>query len=163
MTFVARSTFGASRARISTSAGRHCSARTLRKGKQGRLWPKPYALEMTKLPETFDWAATVELTPLRQAVRTAGVSPLRVIGSGGSLTCAHALAGLHQRYTGRLAAVATPLEAVAEPLDANVSAWLLSAGGGNVDILNAARALIPARAAPDRRPLRSQRQPPDRA
>ena len=103
---------------------------------------KPYAAEMAQLAATFDWAATVDLTPLRDAVRTAAGSPLRVIGSGGSLTCAHALAGLHQRYTGHLAAVATPLEAVDEPLHAHTAAWLLSAGGRNADILAATKALI---------------------
>ena len=103
---------------------------------------RPYAGEMAKLAETFAWAEEVELRPLQQAVRVAGLSPLRVIGSGGSLTGAHALAGLHQRYTGHLAAVATPLEAVDEPLDAAVATWLLSAGGGNADILAAAKALI---------------------
>ena len=103
---------------------------------------RPYAEEMTKLAETFAWAAEVELQPLRQAVRTTGLSPLRAIGSGGSLTGAHALAGLHQRYTGHLATVATPLEAAEEPLDVTVATWLLSAGGGNVDIVAAAKALI---------------------
>ena len=103
---------------------------------------RPYAGEMAKLAETFAWAEEVDLRLLQQAVRVAGLSPLRVIGSGGSLTGAHALAGLHQRYTGHLAAVATPLEAVAEPLDAAVATWLLSAGGGNADILAAAKALI---------------------
>ena len=101
-----------------------------------------YAGEMTKLAATFEWAATVDLEPLRRAVRTAGLWPLRAVGSGGSLTGAHALADLHQRYTGRLAAVATPLEAVGEPLDETVASWLLSAGGGNADILSAARTLI---------------------
>ena len=103
---------------------------------------RPYAGEMAKLAETFAWAEEVDLRLLQQAVRVAGLSPLRAIGSGGSLTGAHALAGLHQRYTGHLAAVATPLEAVAEPLDAAVATWLLSAGGGNADILAAAKALI---------------------
>jgi len=103
---------------------------------------RPYASEMAKLAETFAWAAKTDLEPLRQAVRTAGLSPLRAIGSGGSLTAAHALAGLHQRFTGRIAAVATPLEAADEPLDPGVATWLLSAGGGNVDILAAANALI---------------------
>ena len=101
-----------------------------------------YAGEMTRLAATFEWAATADLDPLRRAVRTAGLSPLRAVGSGGSLTGAHALAGLHQRYTGRLAAVATPLEAVDESLDATVATWLLSAGGGNADILSAARTLL---------------------
>ena len=103
---------------------------------------RPYAGEMAKLAETFAWAEEADLRPLRQAVRIAGLSPLRVIGSGGSLTGAHALAGLHQRYAGHLAAVATPLEAVGEPLNAAVATWLMSAGGGNADILAAAKALI---------------------
>ena len=105
---------------------------------------RPYAGEMAKLAETFAWAAApdLDLQPLRQAVRTAGLSPLRAIGSGGSLTGAHALAGLHQRHTGHPATVATPLEAVDEPLGANVATWLLSAGGGNVDIVAAVKALI---------------------
>ena len=104
---------------------------------------RPYAEEMARLAETFAWVAEiVELKPLRQAIRTAGNLPLRAIGSGGSLTAAHALVTLHQRYTGNLATVATPLEAVGEPLDATVAAWLLSAGGGNVDVVAAAKSLI---------------------
>ena len=97
---------------------------------------------MAKLAETFAWAEEADIQPLGQAIRVTGLSPLRIIGSGGSLTGAHALAGLHQRYTGHLAAVATPLEAIDEPLDAGVATWLLSAGGGNADILAAAKALI---------------------
>lgn len=103
---------------------------------------RPYAREMTKLTDTFEWAVTADIGLLRQAIRTAGLSPLRAIGSGGSLTAAHALASFHQRFTGRIAAVATPLEAIGEPLDPVVSTWLLSAGGGNVDILTSAKALI---------------------
>ena len=103
---------------------------------------RPYANEMSKLGETFAWAAAADLKEMRRAVRTAGLSSLRAIGSGGSLTAAHALAALHQRFTGRLAAVATPLEAADEPLDPSIATWLLSAGGGNVDIMAAARMLI---------------------
>ena len=100
-----------------------------------------YGQELTRLSETFQWAATADLAPLRQALRTSGFGPLCAIGSGGSLTGAHALAYLHQRYTDTLATVATPLEAAdASPLDA--ATWLLSAGGSNVDIVAAARALI---------------------
>ena len=103
---------------------------------------RPYAREIAKLADTFAWAAAADLEPMRRAVRTTGLSPLRAIGSGGSLTGAHALAGLHQRYTGQLATVTTPLEAVDDPLGPAVAAWLLSAGGGNVDIVSAAKALI---------------------
>jgi hypothetical protein len=41
-----------------------------------------------------------------------------------------------------MASVVTPLEAAADSLDHRVSYWLLSAGGGNVDVLATARALI---------------------
>ena len=103
---------------------------------------RPYVAEMARLSETFAWATEADLAPLCSAVRTASTSPLRVIGSGGSLTGAHALAGLHQHYTGHLAAVATPLEAIDGALDSTVATWLLSAGGGNADIIAAAKAMI---------------------
>lgn len=107
------------------------------------IMAKPYAEEMERVAETFAWVAEiVDIEPLRHAIRTAAQSPLRAVGSGGSLTGAHTLAALHQRHTGQLATVATPLEAVGEPLGATVAAWLLSAGGGNVDVLAAARSLI---------------------
>jgi fructoselysine-6-P-deglycase FrlB-like protein len=92
---------------------------------------------MSKLADTLAWAMTVDVSSLRKAIKTAGLSPLLAIGSGGSLTAAHALANMHQRYTGNLAAIATPLESIANPLAPNTSIWLLSAGGGNVDILAA--------------------------
>jgi hypothetical protein len=102
---------------------------------------KPYASEISHLASTFAWAMNSDITTLRNAVKTAGLSPLLAIGSGGSLTAAHALASLHQRCTGYLSSVATPLESVANPLSSNAAIWLLSAGGGNVDILAAFHAL----------------------
>jgi len=103
---------------------------------------KPYTTEMSKLADTFAWAMASDIGPLRTAVKTASLSPLLAVGSGGSLTAAQALASLHQRCTGHLAAVATPLEAIAEPLAPSAAIWLLSAGGNNVDILAAFRALV---------------------
>ncbi len=67
---------------------------------------------------------------------------LVAIGSGGSLTAAHALAAIHRRATHQVTAVATPLDAATEPLDPSATIWLLSAGGGNVDILSALEALV---------------------
>lgn len=101
-----------------------------------------YARELSKLADTFAWATAADIRSLRQAVRNACHSPLRAIGSGGSLTSAHALASLHQHYTGRLAAVATPLAAVDEPLNSAVATWLISASGSNIDIVTAAKTLI---------------------
>ncbi len=101
---------------------------------------KPYATEMARLAETFAWADDVDIGGLRRAVRTAGGMPLRAVGSGGSLTAAHALAQLHQYVTRQLGVVATPLD-VTEPSAAPLANWLLSAGGSNVDIVGAARRL----------------------
>lgn len=102
---------------------------------------KPYAAEMARLAETFAWAEVVDIAVLRRAVSTAGGMPLRAVGSGGSLTAAHALAQLHQYVTRQLGVVATPLD-VTEPSVAPLSNWLLSAGGSNVDILGATRRLL---------------------
>jgi hypothetical protein len=107
-----------------------------------RVMARPYASEMARLSETFEWATQTDIEVLRGAVRTAGLLPLRAIGSGGSLTAAHALATFHQCHTSHLAAVATPLEAMGEPLAPGVSTWLLSAGGANVDVLAATRSLV---------------------
>ena len=101
-----------------------------------------YANELTRLSRTLDWAATSDLAPLRQAISAATHSPLRAIGSGGSLTASHVLATLHKRYSGYLAVATTPLEAINQPLDPSTSTWLLTAGGSNVDILSAAKSLI---------------------
>lgn len=103
---------------------------------------KPYASELARLQETLRWASSTDIESLRNAVKTAGLSSLSAIGSGGSLTAAHALAALHQLFTGKPGLVQTPLEAVNANLDVSVSQWLLSAGGSNVDINAAAVSLI---------------------
>ena len=103
---------------------------------------KPYATEMLKLKSTLEWAAEVNLDHLRHAVKSAQFSPLSAIGSGGSLTVAHGLAGIHRYWTQQAAIVSTPLELVSNPLQSSVSQWLLSAGGRNVDIMRVARTLI---------------------
>jgi hypothetical protein len=103
---------------------------------------KPYAHEIAQLGETLSWVAKIEIDMLRAAVAQAAGGPLVAVGSGGSLSAASALAFLHQRSASQVAAVATPLEAAADPLQKTVSTWLLSAGGSNVDILASFRALV---------------------
>lgn len=103
---------------------------------------KPYASELARLQETLRWATSADIKQLMNAVKTAGLSPLSAIGSGGSLTAAHALAALHQAFTGKPGLVQTPLEAATTTLDTYVSQWLLSAGGSNVDINAAVLSLI---------------------
>lgn len=102
---------------------------------------KAYATEMAQLADTLQWANSADISLLRKAVATAAMSPLQAIGSGGSLTAAHALAAIHEQVTGRMAAVATPLDVSSEG-NREISHWLLSAGGSNVDIIAAMRRLI---------------------
>ena len=97
---------------------------------------KPYDSELRQLSDTLDWGAAVEISALRQSLKMAAAWPLVAVGSGGSLTAAHFLVDVHRRYAGQVAAVATPLEA-ARFNNRTVAMWLLSAGGSNVDILNA--------------------------
>lgn len=98
---------------------------------------KPYASELQKLEATFQWATTVDITAMRNAVVESAGLPLIAVGSGGSLTAAHLLVSAHRRYTGQVAAVSTPLDAAVMRLNPRRSIWLLSAGGSNVDILGA--------------------------
>ena len=103
---------------------------------------KPYQSEMARLSETFAWAATADIALLENAVRTATLGPLIAVGSGGSLSTAHALAWLHRLTSGHASTVLTPLESITVQHDSNTAVWLLSASGGNVDIVNAAKGLL---------------------
>lgn len=103
---------------------------------------KPYVTEIAKLEMTYEWASHFDVSKLRQAIVTAGALPLVAIGSGGSLTAAHFITSLHRHYTGQIAYTATPLEVISEQFDRRTSMWLLSAGGGNVDINAAFDALV---------------------
>lgn len=103
---------------------------------------KPYHLEMARLLDTFAWANQYDITRLKKVVVAASARPLIAVGSGGSLTAAVALAALHQSLNRQLGTIFTPLEVANSKIDSDCSYWLLSAGGGNVDINHAAKALI---------------------
>lgn len=103
---------------------------------------KPYDLEMARLADTFVWAEQSDVARLTKAVAAASACPLVAVGSGGSLTAAAALAALHQDVNRQLGTVVTPLEVTNAQIDSDCSYWLLSAGGSNVDINRAAKALI---------------------
>lgn len=95
---------------------------------------RPYAQEMCRLAQTLEWAGSVPIDDLVRAVGTAALGPLVAVGSGGSLSTAHFLAQTHQSIAGQLARISTPAELINEPAPHAASVWLLSAGGGNVDI-----------------------------
>jgi hydroxymethylpyrimidine pyrophosphatase-like HAD family hydrolase len=49
---------------------------------------------------------------------------------------------MHRKYTRQMASVSTPLEVVDSGVGRNCSAWLLSAGGGNSDIITAFDSIV---------------------
>lgn len=104
---------------------------------------KPFASELAEVADTYGWAAAVDISGLAAAIASIGASPLVAIGSGGSLTVADYAARLHESYTGALSTASTPM-GVAESLalDRHTSGLLVSAGGRNPDVLNAARWMI---------------------
>lgn len=103
---------------------------------------KPYKFELDALSATFEWAASVNIERLRRTVRNAATVPLIPIGSGGSFTAAHFLAGLHRRRAKQVSSPLTPLETILDPLPLNSMAWMLTASGENVDILSSYTALV---------------------
>lgn len=101
---------------------------------------KPYDRELDAIPSTLAWAQSADITALVRTIRGACAGPLVAVGSGGSLSTAHALVNAHRAVTGQVAAVLTPLDATSHVLDPDVAVWLLSASGNNVDVVAAARA-----------------------
>ncbi len=103
---------------------------------------KPYASELAGLSDTYEWAISCEISYLRKLVSAASKSPLVAVGSGGSLTTAHVLSNLHLRRAEKFSSVLTPLEISSVSIDPATATWLLTAGGGNVDILKAFEVLV---------------------
>ena len=100
-----------------------------------------YLNEMEELADTLSAMAETDISSLQAAIRDIWGVPLCAIGSGGSLSAAHAMVRLHRRFTGRSAFASTPFDVLSEPLQRDAAAWLISAGGRNHDALSAARTL----------------------
>ncbi len=103
---------------------------------------RPYASELRSLAATYRWAGTYNVEPLAKALSTAATVPLLSTGSGGSLTAAHFAALLHHRCFGWVAKAVTPLELVAAPELRRAAVLLLTASGGNGDILDTFRHVV---------------------
>ncbi len=85
----------------------------------------------------------MDIGKLRDAVAIASSMPLVAVGSGGSLSAAHFVAALHQRFTRKMAKAVTPLELMENtPLKRENSVWCLSASGRNSDINNAFKVAV---------------------
>lgn len=99
---------------------------------------RPYADELAALPTTFAWARQTPVAELVAVVENLAAQPLVVVGSGGSLSACHLVARLHEAYARQPARVLTPYEFVLAAPDEMSAVLLLSARGGNRDILAAA-------------------------
>src|SRR5947209_11059769 len=86
---------------------------------------------------------TTCIEPLAKVLTASLSLPIIATGSGGSLTAAHFASSLHQRCAGRIAKAVTPLELVSSaPSVKDVSVLMLSAGGGNPDIIGAFKKVV---------------------
>jgi hypothetical protein len=98
---------------------------------------KNYAEELSAISSTVAWASQYDLTQWLPAISKIRTRDLVIVASGGSVSAAQLLAQLHTARTGRLALAMTPLEFASTEGLTDSAVWLVSAGGGNTDILNA--------------------------
>ncbi len=99
---------------------------------------RPFERELSEFPTTYEFATTLDLDSLTRVVCELGNGPLIVVGSGGSQSGAVLAAHLHTLHTGQPGYAVTPLELVdALPIRSDAAVLLLSASGGNNDILAA--------------------------
>lgn len=103
---------------------------------------RPYQNEVGELAATFDAVCSVDCSILINAVRDGRHASLRAIGSGGSLSAAYAVAQLHRTWAGQAAFISTPFQTLAEPLNPEISNWIISAGGRNSDIVAVGEAIL---------------------
>ena len=103
---------------------------------------KPYAKEMARLADTYQWSLTADIASLVRATASTVTGPLVAVASGGSLSAAFLAALLHQHRTPHIARVATPLEAMSFERSNDAAFLIFSAGGRNTDVLNVFRHLV---------------------
>jgi HAD superfamily hydrolase (TIGR01484 family) len=105
---------------------------------------KPFIKELENIPQTLRWAFAEPIhDSLEKIVGEFSDLPLFIVGSGGSLSCAHFIARLHERETGKMCRAITPFELLF--LDVNPSSHgilIVTAGGNNKDIINALEVAI---------------------
>lgn len=104
---------------------------------------KPYASELTYIPNAYEWAMGMEIKPLTEVVRRLTAHSLISIGSGGSFTVAAFQALLHETLTGKPSYATTPYLALAKQNAIRNSAIsIISAEGKNKDVLGCFQYLV---------------------
>lgn len=103
---------------------------------------KPYASELQILPEAYDWALNLKIDELQAAIADISNLPLICIGSGGAYTTAAFVSQLHERMFLQVAKPVTPLAFRETNIYRNKAVLILSAGGGNPDVIGALKTAI---------------------
>lgn len=98
---------------------------------------KPYEKELQNLVVTYQWALEAPIEKICSFVSTSKNLNLITVGSGGSFTVASMISLLHQDC-GMISKAVTPLNLVSlGPSIKQSSVLILSASGGNFDVLSA--------------------------
>lgn len=105
---------------------------------------KPFAKDIENISHTLEWAFTEPVNPfLEKMVSSLSDLPLFVVGSWGSLSCAHFIARLHEQATGKMCRAITPFELLFLGVNPSLHGILfITAGGNNKDIINATEVAI---------------------
>ena len=104
-------------------------------GKDRNTVGRTYLNEMDKLAQTLEWANNTSIGELADAFNKIGSYPIFAVGSGGSLAGAAYWSMVNELMTGQPSKYGTPLELLALPLVSPYAVGLMSAGGGNPDIV----------------------------
>ena len=96
-----------------------------------------YLSEMEKLAQTLEWAHSTSIGELADGINKMGDHPFFTVGSGGSLAGAAYWSMVNEQMTGQSSKFGTPLDLVALPSVSPYAVGLMSAGGGNPDIVQA--------------------------
>lgn len=99
---------------------------------------RPYMQEMSELADTYRHALSPPIDGLAGFVDSSLYAGLHAVGSGGSATACEFASVLHESATGTAARHVTPLELLdSRTFSERISVLMVSAGGGNKDILAA--------------------------
>ena len=94
-----------------------------------------YKKEMKELAQTLKWANITFIEKLADGINKIAGHPFFAVGSGGSLAGAAYWSMVNELMTGQPSKYGTPLELLALPSVSPYAVGLMSAGGGNPDIV----------------------------
>jgi hydroxymethylpyrimidine pyrophosphatase-like HAD family hydrolase/fructoselysine-6-P-deglycase FrlB-like protein len=100
---------------------------------------KSFSVELQKLGVIYDWARATPIDDLATAIINLKDHHLLASGSGGSLTVAHFMTKLHEKFTGKISKHLTPMELISSNICRDAGVALITARGKNKDILEACR------------------------